>query len=176
MSQGGVLSDKTSPNRDIEFIEGDFGGPVGPNPSYTIFLLTGPGLTSTGDPVNNVMNLTRDDNPLEGTGQTVDAVTADLISIPLGSTPTTYQIEVRVAGFESTTPAGCGYLLVCAFRTNGTNAFVVGTVDRTTNEDTALLAANATLVAVGNNAVVRVTGVLGFTINWRAQSVSTKVA
>ena len=176
MSQGGILSDVTSPLANLETLTGDIGGAVGPDGLLNINLLTGNGLTSTGVPASNTITFTRDDDPYEGTGQTIGAVTANLITIPLGATPTTYTIECRIAGFESTTPAGCGYFLICAFRTDGATASLVGTVDRTTNEDAALNLCNATMVASGNNAVVQVLGTAGLTINWRAQSTQTKVA
>lgn len=176
MSQGGILQDKTSAAANVEFLTGDVGGPVGPDALFNINLLTGHGLTSTGVPASNTITFTRDDNPYEGTGQTIGAVTANLITIPLGATPTTYSIECRVAGFESTTPAGATYLLVAGFRTTGIAATLIGTVDRTTNEDAALLLCNANMIASGNNVIIQVTGVAGLTINWRAQSVQTAVA
>ena len=176
MSQGGILSDKTSPLANIETLTGDLGGAVGPDGAFNINLLTGEGLTTTGVPASNTITITRDDTPYSGTGQTVGAVTADLITIPLGATPATYAIEARIAGFESTTPAGCGYSLFATFRTTGAAAVVCGTVDKITNEEAALIAANATMVASGNNAVVQVTGVLALTINWKAFTIQTMVS
>jgi len=176
MSQGGILSDKTSPLANIETLTGDVGGAVGPDGAFNINLLTGEGLTTTGVPVSNTITITRDDTPYSGTGQTVGAVTADLITIPLGATPATYAIEARIAGFESTTPAGCGYSLFATFRTTGAAAVVCGTVDKITNEEAALIAANATMVASGNNAVVQVTGVAALTINWKAFTIQTMVS
>lgn len=176
MSQGGILSDKTSPLSNVETLTGDFGGAIGPDGAFNINLLTGEGLTTTGVPASNTITITRDDTPYSGTGQTVGAVTANLISIPLGGTPATYAIEARISGFESTTPAGCGYSLFGTFRTTGVAAVVCGTVDKITNEEAALVLANATMVASGNNAVVQVTGVAALTINWKAFTIQTMVS
>lgn len=55
MSQGGILSDVTSPLANVETLTGDTGGPVGPNAAFNINLLTGAGLSSTGDPANNTI-------------------------------------------------------------------------------------------------------------------------
>ena len=175
MSQGGILSDKTSPLANLETLTGDIGGAVGPDGAFNINLLTGNGLTTTGVPATNTITITRDDTPNNGSGQTIGAVTTNLITIALGATPATYAIEARIAGFESTTPAGCGYSLFGTFRTTGAAAVICGTVDKITNEEVALVAANATIVASGNNAIVQVTGVAGLTIDWNAFSIQTVV-
>lgn len=106
--------------------------------------------------------------PVTGTATTVGAVTADVITINMGAIPGTLSMEARVAAFESTTPAGAAYDLLAGTRTTGIAASLIGTVDQVVNEDAALTAANATIVVSGNNAIVRVTGVAGLTINWSA--------
>lgn len=103
-----------------------------------------------------------------GNGQTVGAVTADLITLALGATPGTYALSVSIAGFESGTPAGCGYELFGAVRTTGAAATLVGIPDKISNEEAFLAAADADIVVSGNNAIVRVTGVVALTIDWRA--------
>jgi len=158
----------------LQTLTGDVGGAVSPT-AGNINLLTGNGLTTTGDPGTSTITITRDDFPNSGTGTTVGATTANLITIPLGAVATTYAFEARIAGFESTTPAGVGYSIFGTLRTDGASATVIGTVDRITNEDPALNAANATIVASGNNAVIQVLGVAGLTINWRAFSLQTSV-
>jgi len=130
------------------------------------------GLTTSGAGNTVTVLLT---NRLQGTGSTVDAATSDIITFSLGATPGTYAFEVRVAGFESTTPAGVGYSLFGTVRTTGAAGTVAGTVDRINNEEAALVLANATIVASGNNAVVQVTGVAGFTISWSVVGLYTFV-
>lgn len=107
-------------------------------------------------------------NRLEGSGSTVGAVTDDLITFALGATPGTFTIEVNVAGFESTTPAGCGYSIFGTVRTDGAAATLVGTPDKIVNEEAALTGCDCTIVVSGNNAIVRATGTAGLTVSWEA--------
>ncbi len=105
----------------------------------------------------------------QGTGITVGATTADLFSVPLGAVAGTYQFEARVKGFESGTPAGCGYNVYGTFTTDGLAATLVG--DQSVfNENAALVAADAYFVASGNNAVLQVLGVTALTINWSGEA------
>lgn len=103
---------------------------------------------------------------IQGSVTTIGAVTADMITIALGAVAGTFGIAVRLVAFESTTPAGAGYQLIGAFRTDGATATLIGTVDQILNEDAALVAGDATMVVSANNVIVRVTGVAGLTINW----------
>lgn len=103
-----------------------------------------------------------------GAGQTVGAVTVDLITLSLGATPTTKMTEVKIAAFESTTPAGCGYNLMGAARTTGAAASLIGTPDKYVAEGAALVGADVAYVVAANTLIVRATGVAGLTINWKA--------
>ena len=105
-------------------------------------------------------------NRLQGTGSTVGAVDTDIVTFALGATPGTYTFDITVAGFESTTPAGCGYQLFGTIRTDGATATLVGTPDRIANEEAALITCQSALLASGNNAVIRVTGTAGLTVNF----------
>lgn len=105
-------------------------------------------------------------NRLQAQGSTVGAVDTDLVTFDLGTSPGTYTFDISVTGFESTTPAGCGYQLFGAVRTDGATATLIGTPDRIANEEAALVACQASLVVSGNNAVIRVTGVAGLTVNF----------
>ncbi len=113
-------------------------------------------------------------SPSTGSGSTTGAVTANIITIPLGSVPGVYTIEARVAGFNASTPAGAGYQLIGMFRTTGLAASIIGSVERVANEEAALAAANATMVASGNNVLIQVTGVALLTIDWVVQSEYTE--
>lgn len=114
-------------------------------------------------------------NRLQGTGSTVGAVTTDLVTFSLGSTPATYVIEANFSGFESTTPAGAGYSLFGTVRTTGAAASLVGTPDKINNEDAALTSCNADIVVSGNNLILRVTGTTGLTVNWSTVGYYVKV-
>lgn len=107
-----------------------------------------------------------------GTATTIGAVTANVITVPLGAVAGTFQFEARVKGFESTTPAGAGYNVYGTFITDGATATLVGD-QPIFNESAALVAADAYFVASGNNAVLQVLGVVGLTINWSAETALT---
>jgi hypothetical protein len=171
MSQITKLFDGTSAP-SIEFVTGDVGGAVGPTLGNINFL-TGDGLTSTGTPGTSTITLTID-GLTQATGQTIGAVTADLITINLGAVPTTYIIEAKIVGFEATTPAGCGYNILCMARTTGAASSIIG-IDKYNSEDLALVACDATCVASGNSIVIRVTGTIGLTLNWKANITSMGV-
>lgn len=166
MSQITKLFDGTS-KPDIETLTGDVGGAVGADAAFNINLLTGDGLTSTGVPASHTITFTLDGYS-QNTGQTIGAVTADIVTISLGATPTTYIFEAKVAGFESTNPASCGYNVICVARTTGAAATIVGIEDKYVAEDAALVGGDANFIASGNNVILRVLGVAGLTINWKA--------
>jgi hypothetical protein len=106
---------------------------------------------------------------LSGSTTTVGAVTGDVLTIPLGATPSNYSFLINVSAFESSTPAGAQYFIVASARTDGASASLVGLPDPTINEDAALVAADCDLIVSGNNAIVRATGVAALTINWSAR-------
>lgn len=105
-------------------------------------------------------------NRLQGTGSTVGAVTADLVTFSLGAIPATFVIEANYVAFESTTPAGAGYSLFGTVRTTGAVASLVGTPDKINNENTVLIPSTADIVVSGNNVILRVTGTAALTVNW----------
>jgi len=175
-------------NPDIEFLQGNDLVNVGPNATTHILKLVGDnvqGVDVSGNAGTNTTTITMLDatttqkgvvllssDTFTGTGTTVGAVTADLITIPLGGVAGTFQFESRIKGFETTTPAGCGYNNYATFTTDGVTATLVGNQD-VFNEDAALVAADGYFVASGNNAVLQVLGVAGLTINWSAQADKT---
>ena len=173
MSQIAKLFDGTV-KKDIETITGDVGGAVGADAAFNINLLSDNFLTVTGVPGTNTLTISVDGAVL-GTGQTIGAVTADLITIPLGAIPTTYIIEAKVAGFEATSPAGAGYNLICLARTTGAAATIIGIQDKYAAEEAATIGCDGIFVAVGNTIVVRVLGMAGLTINWKATTVAMGV-
>ena len=111
-------------------------------------------------------------NAVEGTATTVGATTANILTIPLGSTPGVFQFEARAKGFDSVTPSGAGYNIYATFRTDGTTATLIGDQE-IFNEDTAMEPADAYFIASGNNAILQVLGVAGLTIAWEAETALT---
>ena len=103
------------------------------------------------------------------TATTVGATTQDIITVPLGATPGTFQFEARVKAYEASNPAGAGYNLYGTFTTDGATATLVGQ-QPVFNEDPALTAADVYFVASGNNAVLQVLGVALLTIDWTAET------
>lgn len=157
-----------SPSGDVEFLKGDAGTSVGPDAATKAITLEG----GTGiDVVENVggNKLTIQlKGGITGTGSTVGAVTADLITLDLGAVPSSYLLKVDVMGFESTTPAACSYRLRGGFRTTGAATTELGTDIGNTFEEAALAAAKVELIASGNNVIVRSTGIIGLTVSWTA--------
>lgn len=168
MSQQGILSDQITPlGGDIETLTGDSGGPVGPDGAANVNIIGGPGITVEGDPGTFTLTIIEDE-VLEGTGTTVGATTDDVITLDLGGTASAYTMEARVGSFESSTPAGGGMWVLGVFRTDGASASLVATEAEDTFLEAALMDAEVAWVASGNDAILRVTGVAGLTVNWAA--------
>ena len=107
-------------------------------------------------------------NRLQGTGSTAGAVTADLVTFSLGAIPGTYTFDCRIAGFNSSTPAGVGYAIVGSVRTDGATATLITNQAVDHFEEAATVPCFGQIVVSGNNAVIRVTGAAGLNINWNA--------
>lgn len=103
-----------------------------------------------------------------GSAQTIGAVTANIITIPLGAVPATVSIDAVISGFEGGTPASAGYKVFAVARTDGIAGMIVGVPNQILMEDAALAAADATVVIVGNDAIIQSTGVALLTIEWDA--------
>lgn len=126
------------------------------------------GITTTGS--GNTLTVSMS-NACETTGQTVGAVTTNIVCISLGSTAGTYSFRINVSGFVSAgTDAndGIGYFFAGVARTDGATGTIIGTPDKFGFEDASLLAADVNISISGNNIIVEVTGVAGDTIDWSA--------
>jgi len=168
MSQAGILSDSTTALADVESLTGDSGGAVYPDGAKNIDILGGTNITTVGAPGSNSITINQDGVVL-GTGQTVGAVTADIITVAAGAVPGVYQVQAQVAGFDSVTPSGGNYRMTNGVRTTGAAATLTGSTDKTNNEEAAFTAAKADIIVSGNSYIVRVTGVAGLTIDWSAK-------
>ena len=100
------------------------------------------------------------DSPLES------EVTADIVTIALGGVSRAFTFDIRVVGLDITSAGSCGFQLFGTVRTDGVTATVVGIPDKINNQEAILNATDANLVVSGNNAIVRVLGQAGQTINW----------
>jgi hypothetical protein len=123
------------------------------------------GIRTDGSSGSNTLTLQLT-NRLQGTGTTVGATTADLVTFSLGATPGAYNFELKVIGFDAVSPSATGFTILGTMRTSGAAAALVGTPDETVVEDIAMLTSDVDMVASGNNLIIRSTGVLGLSINW----------
>ena len=102
---------------------------------------------------------------IEGTGLTINTGVSDIITYELRDVAAVYQFTVQIAGIAST-GNGAGVRLIGTIKTNGASATVVETVDQVMNKDLVVAGASATVIASGNNLIVRATGSLGAIIHW----------
>lgn len=161
------VTDINSPSVPSANLENVFGGFVATDNAN--------GIQTDGSSGSNTLTIELT-NRLGGSGTTVGATTADLVIFSLGSTAATYVIDANFCGFNASTPAGAGYSIFGCVRTDAVTAFLVDIPDKINNEDAALVPCNADLVVSGNNAILRVTGVAGLTVNWAVVATYVKVS
>lgn len=123
------------------------------------------GISTSGSGSTETILLT---NRLQGTTSTVGAANGDVITFSLGATPSSYKFFFNLTGFDAITPSCGGYAIDATARTTGAAATVIQTPDGDEDEDVAFANADWTVVASGNNIILRVTGVAGLTISWSA--------
>lgn len=169
MSQTGSYSSAApAPPGTVTALQGNTGGPVGPNGSGIINVVGTGNLTVTGNPGTFTETISQN-NFVSGTTTTVGAVTGNVITFPLGATPGVYTVDTIIAGFSTAGGTlGTGYAIVGAVRTDGAIGTITGQAPDHFEEG-ALSAGTAALVVSGNNLIVQVTGTAGFTIDWAAQ-------
>lgn len=90
-----------------------------------------------------------------GIGTSTNGSNADLITFDLGATPAVYRFHFDVAGRETTTGDGVGYTLFASFKTNGVAATAIQSPFKDADEDIA--GADLTMVASGNDVILRAT-------------------
>lgn len=170
MSQTGSYSSAApAPPGTVTALQGNTGGPVGPNGSGIINVVGSGNLTVTGNPGTFTETISQT-NFVSGTTTTVGAVTGNVITLPLGAVPGTYTVDTMIAGFTTAGGTlGAGYTIVGAARTTGAAAVLIQGQAPDHFEEGALVAGSADLVVSGNNLIVQVTGTAGFTVDWAAQ-------
>lgn len=160
-----------------QFFQGVIEGNLPPSVATTYQANTG-----TATPAANILNILGDENitttgsgntitisptdTVSGTGQTVGAVTSDIITFDMGAAAGTYQVEASIAAYEAGTPSGGGIRAFVAARTDGAAATICDSSDPIKNLELTINAANSEFVVSGNNMILRVTGVAGLTIEW----------
>lgn len=102
-----------------------------------------------------------------GQAQTVNAATADIITVDL-VVAGTYTFEARSSGYDLTGVNGVGFSSVATFISNGVTATLIDDTDGFSHTSTPLDDTAVNYLASGRNAVLRVLGQAGFTINWGA--------
>lgn len=152
---------------DIETLTADIGGAVSPDAAFNINIIGGTGIDTSGNPLTNTITISQE-GKLQGTGQTIGAVTADLITVNLGAVAGVYTFDIKVVGFDAVTPQGLGYTLVGSVRTTGAGAILIPgqTVDEF--EEIGAVLSTCQIAVAANTAIVRVLGLAGKTINWKA--------
>ena len=168
------LIDKTGSVGHTEFLEGNTGGPVGPDGSGVINLIgdTSEGISIAGDPGTNTLTVSA--HPISGTGTTVDAAFTSLFSFSLGATAGTFLFTVSIVGYETTIPGLVSIRLFATVATNGTNAFSEDPLSASYSTTNGLEAAIFQSGFAPNNFSIGVRGVAGFTIDWKATATYTR--
>lgn len=115
-------------------------------------------------------------NRLVGTATTNDATVTNVIAFNLGvlvpNSIGTFTFDITVSGYQTAgagNPQSVGYKLFATVRSTGALANVIGVPDVITNEEGTLVPCDCNVVCTGADNIVRVqvTGIAGFTINWK---------
>lgn len=104
-------------------------------------------------------------NSTIGQATTIGATTADLITVDL-TVAGTYTFESRIAAYATSGGNGLGMSRIATFLSDGVTATIIDDSDGFDHTSIPLIDTEANYVSSGRNAVLRVLGEAGFTINW----------
>ena len=108
-------------------------------------------------------------NRLTGTGTSINAATSDIVTFALSvAGATSYRFNFYVVGRDTATGDTVGYSVDGTAKTTGAAASMVATPFIDNDEDASLVTADIDLIALGNNIILRATGVAGQTITYKA--------
>jgi hypothetical protein len=168
MSQSGTYEAGNPGALDIQFIQGDAGGPVGPNGGGIIFLESENTLLTfiDGVPGTNTLTITLQGTD-QATVQTVDATPNVLLyDLPLDPNSAVSMV-CEVIGAQDTYAQVCSGIVQCSARRVGGGAILVGAPLYLNTSDNFALADFGIRVS-GNNMQLVVLGEAATTINWSA--------
>lgn len=107
-------------------------------------------------------------NRVLGTGISINAAPVDLITVPLGAVPASYRFQVEIVGRDVGSGDSIGYTIFGSVKTDGITGALVETPYQDVDEDASLITATVSFIASGNNGILRVAGVAGRTITYKA--------
>ena len=114
-------------------------------------------------------------NRVFGSQSSVNGAVIDLITVDLGSAPAVYRFQVEVVGRDTTSGDGAGYTIFGTVKTDGITATGIETPYADVDEDASLLPSIVQIVPSGNNGILRITGIVGKTIAYKAVGTYLKV-
>jgi len=104
---------------------------------------------------------------INATITTTDATPTTIFSLPLGGSAASISIDVDFVCRNVTDGGGAAYNVFGLVTTDGTTGTEVGQESYISIESNSLLLADSVISVSANNALLRVIGVAGKTINWR---------
>lgn len=110
-------------------------------------------------------------NRLQGSATSTNASNADVVTFSLSGSAAVYRFEFQVTGLSTAGAAvgqGVGYTLFGSARTDGATATIIGTPMQDVDEDAALSGSAISLTTSGNNVILRLNGIAGETIDFKA--------
>lgn len=171
MSQQQVFNDNSIPGvPNIEYVQGNDGVDVGPDPTTHVIKILGDttkGTYSSGDAGTYTETII---NPYfyQGIVSTTDDTATLLdIDIPVAS-DSAMSIRANIVAYDSANGIGLAGELIAGIRNVAGVLTIIGIPDRTINADGALVGCTFTLTSSGTNAKIQVQGVIGHSLNWKS--------
>lgn len=152
----------------VRFLAGDAATSVPPDGSGIINIVGSGSVTVTEDVPGNTLTIAVSGIPnyICGTGSTIDTATVDLVTIAMGGSAACFTVRGIITGKAASAHA-IGGQVVATVRTDGATATIVNTPDIIKNADLVLSSGSFTIVASGNDLILRAAGALGSVISWQ---------